>query len=100
MEVVSLSKESGCGMVRSPEQMLEEALAEIRDDDSESFFKSGKKMMVISLNTNDDEYHVSWMQAGMKMSECVALCEVAKTKFIGEMHHVVTPENVEQMLEP
>lgn len=99
MKVVDISEENGNSM-RTPEQMLEEALGIIRDPENTSSFKNAKKMLIISLDTSNDMYFVNWMNAGMNMSQCVSLCEVAKMQFIGEMEHIVTPENIEKMLEP
>ncbi len=100
MNVVDISKEAGNSM-RTTEQMLEEALEFIRDpENSASCFVKAKKMLIISLDTSNDMYFVNWMNAGMNMSQCVALCEVAKMQFIGEMEHIVTPENIEKMIEP
>lgn len=86
-------------MVRSPEQMLEDAISIIRDKEDNSHFKKANKMLIISVNTKNNNYEIGWMQAGMKMSECISLCEVAKMKFLSEMAHIVTPENLELMLE-
>jgi hypothetical protein len=100
INVVDMSKATGDGRVRSPEQMLEEALSYIRDPDDTSSFSKAKKMMIISLDDSDECYQVNWLQAGMKMSECVSLCEVAKVQFLGGMEHVVTFENINLALEP
>lgn len=100
MNVVDMSKEANNGLVRTPEQMLEEALSVIRDPDDNSNFKNASKMLIISLDTeNGASYNVNWMQAGMKMSECLALCDVAKSQFLGEMEYVVTFENIERAIE-
>lgn len=43
--------------------------------------------IVITLDTGNcgEIYNVDWFQAGLEMSACVALCEVAKTTFLREM---------------
>jgi len=46
---------------------------------------AGKKLLIIALNTEDDLYDVSYIEAGMTHSECVALMEVVKRIFIRDM---------------
>ena len=72
------------GTLQTPRQALEAALADIGVK-GEAI--NGKKLAIIALNDKDDAYHVSFYQAGMSMSECVALCEVAKSLFKKEMGH-------------
>jgi len=88
-KVVSLAKKSGSGKLRTPKEALEEALNYI---DQEGAFKAGKKLLIICLDEGikTDEYHVSWVQAGMKMSQCVTLCEVAKMSLLEEMGYCTT----------
>lgn len=95
-DVINLSKETNNGMLRTPEQMLEEALNIVRDPDDNSNFKHADKMLIISVNTENDTYALNWMQAGMKMSECITACEIAKLRFASEMEHIVTPDNIDE----
>ena len=83
-KVIRLADAANSGTHRSPENMLEEALKEVR----EGQWAARKRMLVITVDEEDDSYVVNWMQAGMKMSQCVALCEVAKVKFLTEMNYV------------
>ena len=47
----------------------------------EAFIK-GKKLIVIGLDDADDEYQWSFNQAGMSISEIVALLEIVKKQII------------------
>ena len=66
----------------SPAQALNDALERIGE---EGAFKKGKKLLIICLDDSEDDYYISWIQAGMRMSECVALCECTKSMFKEEM---------------
>lgn len=83
-KVVSLSKITGDAGFDSPEQVLRDAIKEIG---RRGAFENGKKLLILALDDNN-QYSVSFMQAGMKMSECVTLCEVAKTIFLREMEYI------------
>lgn len=83
--VASMSKKSGNATMCSPEDALKDALGCIGKEGS---FKNGKKLLILALDESDEEYRVTWVQAGMKMSQCVALCEVAKTQFLSEMNYI------------
>lgn len=67
----------------SPEQMLEDALAQVRRGE-----RRGRKAVVIFLDESDDSYNVGWTQAGMKCSEMVGLAEVFKVDVLNEMGYV------------
>jgi hypothetical protein len=75
------------GTLQSPEQALQEAM---KDIGQRGAFKSGKKLLILALDEgeNNDQYHVSFIQAGMKMSQCLTLCEVAKTLFLDQMGYL------------
>lgn len=85
LKVVELGKATNNGKVRSPESVLLDALEFVRD--KEGAF-SGSKILIIALDTDNDNYLTSWIQAGMKMSECLALCEVAKTVFLTNLNYI------------
>ena len=93
-KIVNLAKESGNGKLQSPEGALKDALSYIGEDGA---FKNGKKLIIICLDEGEktDEYHISWVQAGMKMSQCVTLCEVAKMSFLEEMGYCTTESKSE-----
>lgn len=90
-KVISMAH-AGCdGRLQSPEQALQDALGEIRENSS---LKDVKKLLVLALDDNDGEYIVSFFQAGMKMSECLTLCDVAKTQFLAEMNYLPRVEDI------
>ena len=71
----------------SPKQALEEALADLGNTESEesSAFTSPTKMLILALDDSDENYTIGYIQAGMKMTECIALVEVAKQRFLQNM---------------
>lgn len=82
--VLSIADKLNSGIHRTPENMLEKAIEEVRD----GVWTDIKKMMVITVDEENQSYIVNWMQAGMKMSECLTLCEVAKIRFLSEMGYI------------
>ena len=82
--IISLSIAADSGMHRSPETMLLEALEAVRSGS----WSNRKKMLVLTVDEENESYIVNWMQAGMKMSQCLTLCEVSKMKFLVEMGYV------------
>lgn len=82
--LISLSAATGDASFDSPEQVLRDAIKEIGQRGA---FEKGKKLLILALD-DDGQYTISFMQAGMKMSECVTLCEVAKTIFLREMEYI------------
>lgn len=72
------------GMLYTPEQTLQSAI-----DDIGKFgaLEKGKKLIIVCVDETEDCYRVTWYQCGMKMSQCLALCEVAKSKFLEEMDY-------------
>lgn len=90
MTVKSMSEYANDGRLRSPEDCLKECLKYIGERGA---FKSGKKLLVICVDDTENNYSVSWAQAGMKMSQCISACEVAKTLFLSEMGYVTIPED-------
>lgn len=84
MSIKSMADHTNDGTKRSPEQCLQDCLEDIG---KRGAFKNGKKLLVIALD-DFDGYQMNWAQAGMKMSECLALCEVAKTSFLEQMEYI------------
>jgi len=86
-KIINMAKASNNGTLQAPEQALNDALEAIG---TQGAFKNGKKILILALDEgeNQDQYAVSFIQAGMKMSQCVSLCEVAKTIFLNEMGYV------------
>ena len=72
------------GTMMSLEATLQDVIGSIG---RKGALENGKKLIVIALDDTKDCFSVSWFQCGMKMSECVALCEVAKAKFLEEMNY-------------
>ena len=62
------------------EEMLLDALEDVRAGKREN-----KKAIVLFLDDEGDKYLHGYNQAGMSSSECVLLCEMAKTMFKDEM---------------
>lgn len=83
-DVINISDHSGDGGMQSPVMCLEAA---VKDFDG-GVLQDYKKVLILALNDNDGEYSVKFMQAGMKMSQCMALSEVAKTIFLTEMGYI------------
>ena len=51
-------------------------------------------VLLLERGTDEEpEFTLRFFNAGLKMSECLVLCEVAKTRFLGEMKYLVTPED-------
>lgn len=84
-KVISLANKTGNGTMQSPQQALEEAM---RCIGKEGAFEEGKKVLIIALDDTTGSYRTNWIQAGMKMSECLTLCEVAKVTFLEEMNYI------------
>lgn len=84
MSVTRLSDYACNGMMITPEQALTDALEYIG---KRAAFKNGKKILILGLDDTDENFNISFIQAGMKMSECVALCDCAKSIFKKEMNY-------------
>ena len=83
-KIISLAEVADSGMHRSPETMLVEALEEVRNGSR----SNRKKMLVLTVDEENDSYIINWMQAGMKMSQCLTLCEVSKMRFLTDMGYI------------
>lgn len=81
-KVAKLTKHSNNGLHFMPEDTLKDALKCIGEKGA---LKNGKKLIFIALDDTEGNYDTNWFQCGMKISECVALCEVAKSRFLEEM---------------
>ncbi len=84
-KITKLSDITNDATFSSPRQSLEEALECLGKSGA---FKDGKKLLILGLDDADERFSVSFIQAGMKMSECLALCEVAKTLFLEQMEYI------------
>ena len=75
-KVTNMGKHSNNGALSSVESVLKDAIDKIG---KKGAFIGGKKILILCLDDTDDQYQVSFIQAGMAMSECIALCEVGKS---------------------
>lgn len=80
--IVNMAFHSGSAKMLSPEGALREALKDIGENGA---FKDGKKLLILALDESNDEYSISFIQAGMSMSECISLCEISKSVFKNQM---------------
>lgn len=84
-KIVEMGEATGRGDLRSVESALRDAISTIG---KEGALKAGKKVLILGLDDTDGQFSIGWFQAGMKMSECLALCEAAKTQFLKEMDYL------------
>lgn len=84
-KIVSLGEFADNAVMLTPEAVLKLALADIG---VEGALEKGTKILIVALDETDLEgrgYDISWYQAGMKMSECLALTEVVKVRLLANM---------------
>jgi len=81
-EVINLIDKKNDGNLWSPEQALQQT---INDHGEGEPLEGRRKILILSLDSNEDNYAVSFIQAGLKMSECVNLCEISKSIFKNEI---------------
>lgn len=89
--LVALKDRSDSAAFSTPEDVLED-VSKLLKDKEKGAFVNGKKILVLMLDDTDDHFTVSFVQGGMKMSECLAVAEVAKSIFKSYMHYSVLPE--------
>ena len=82
--VISLANKAEHGKMWTIEDMLKDLI-----DDKERLGKYNKA--VVLLLNDDNQYTTGFNQAGMLMSECILLCEMAKDDFKQSMgiYHVM-----------
>lgn len=78
-EVFRLADKVESGKVWSIKDMLKDL---VEDDER---LERYNKALVVLLDDRDGKYITGFSQAGMRMSECVLLCELGKEMFKGEM---------------
>ena len=81
--VTELSEYSGSGLMRDPMAALKDVISLIEDGTIDP-----NKILILSLETKNNIYSISWHQAGMKMSECLPLLDVAKIRILQEMGYI------------
>ncbi len=69
------------GTLWSSEDALKDALKQIQSGQRDA----KDKVLVLFLNDRDGAYDVSFVQAGLRTSGCVTICEVAKSMFKRDM---------------
>lgn len=82
--ITCLGQKSGDAGMTSPRSALKDAMDCLGEAGA---FRDGKKLLVLGLDDTSENFAVSFIQAGMTMSQCVALCEVAKSIFLKEMDY-------------
>lgn len=81
--IEDIGKHANNGTMSSPINKLRSAIEDIENGDI-----SPDKILILSLNTENGSYIINWHQAGMRMSECITLCEISKAKFLAEMGYI------------
>jgi hypothetical protein len=76
-KVIPFVNKSESALSWTPKDALKSALEEIKDENS--IFSTANKIIIIALDDNNGIYNTRYIQAGMKSSECLALCEITKT---------------------
>lgn len=84
-QITKLAEKANDSFMASPEDVLKDALEQFKPGGK---FENNKKVLVLTINEDDGNYSVSFIQSQMKMSECVALSEVAKTIFLSQMNYI------------
>ena len=82
--ITCLGQKTGDAGMTSPRMALKDAMDSLGEAGA---FRDGKKLLVLGLDDTSENFAVSFIQAGMTMSQCVALCEVAKSIFLKEMNY-------------
>jgi len=90
-KVISMAQALNDGTMQSPKDALNSVLKLIGED---GVLKKSKKILIICLDDTDNQYNVKFEQAGLNMSQCTALCEIAKTIFLREMGYIAFPEDI------
>lgn len=81
--VTNLGEKTGSSLHWSPVQALERVK---QDHMPGGPLEDYKKVITISLESNGDgQYEVAYNQAGMRLSECIALLETAKALLLKQM---------------
>lgn len=84
-EVSKLSDKTNNGFMSTVKDALKDATEAAGKDGA---FENGTKVLILALDDTEGEYSISFIQGGMKMSECISLCETAKTIFLSEMNYI------------
>ena len=82
MSVEEISKHTLCARHCTVKKCLEDCLREVEEGGQ---YEHATKAIVIFLDDRDNKYKFGWYQAGMSMSGCISLVEVAKMTFLEHM---------------
>lgn len=82
--IKSFARETENGKLMTPKETLNDVIDSIG---KKGALKNGKKMIVLCLDDTESNFNLTWFQCGMSMSQCITLCEVAKSKFLKEMNY-------------
>ena len=83
-KIESLSIQSGSAKYDSPETLLLRCLQDVQDKDNKDPFAVGKKMIVIGLADDKEDYEIRWSQCGMTMVECASLVRATEHLLLSE----------------
>ncbi len=81
--VINITNKINDATFHTPEMCVKECLK--NDIGKRGAFKEGKKLFIVCLDDNDEKYNISWNQAGMSMSEILALLDITRTFIKKEM---------------
>ena len=81
MGVIKLVDSTGLGQHQTPKDALSEALNDVGND---GVLENGKKILILALG---DEFELEFYQAGMSVTEMIALCEIVKANLMHELGH-------------
>ena len=82
--VTRLDQAAGTGH-RTVVQLLEDELKRWKSPEWKD--EQRPKAVILYLDDSEGQYDAGWAQAGLKMSECLSLCEIAKELFKKEMNY-------------
>ena len=74
-KVISLAEKTESSTMWSPEDALREALKDLEEGGR---WEGRRKLIVLALDDEDGNYSVSYVNAGCKASEMLAILEIAK----------------------
>jgi hypothetical protein len=87
LSVVPIREHSNNSAHITVRELLQDAIKYI-DENPDSVAGRSRKALIIFLDDTEGNYDTRFSQAGMKMSECVALCEIGKYPFLEQMKYV------------
>ena len=95
--IVSLAEFHNNGKLDTPKRLLEDALKRV--DQEDNIIGRSKKLLILAIDEDEGDYDVGFMQAGMKMSECIALMRVAEQIFLEQMNYTTSQNKVHEIID-